>query len=186
MERDHNILRRAAAPNAVVVVHSNPGTKPSSLRITAVRVMKPRGRDGDLLQLQFSLLGILVRLGLRAGLFLLIVDAGALAGADVCAACSGVDAADGGQRTVDVHLHIGQRRAGACPSGGIDYRNELCVTGAAVAAPLIHVVDVDAFAAGYHQLSVLSDGDLHAGQQCRSLVDGQLAASRQIDGHVVG
>ena len=52
--------------------------------------------------------------------------------------------------------------------------------------PLVTVIDVDALASGHHQLGVLGDGGLHAGQQCRRLVDSQLAAGVQIYGHVVG
>ena len=133
-----------------------------------------------------TLLRVLIRLGLRAGGTLLVVDAGTLAGADVRAACGGVDTADSGQRTVDVHLHIRQRRTLTCPSGGIAHRDELRVITAAVAAPLITVINIDALAAGHHQLGVLGDGGLHAGQQRRRLVDGQLAAGVQIYGHVVG
>ena len=133
-----------------------------------------------------ALLRVLIRLGLRSGGTLLVVDASTGAGADVCAACGGVDTADSGQRTVDVHLYIRQRSTLTCPSGGNNYRHVLCVTSTAVAAPLIHVVDVDALAAGHHQLGALGDGGLHAGQQCRRLVDSQLAAGGQIDGHIVG
>ena len=133
-----------------------------------------------------TVLCVLIRLGLRAGSALLVVDTGTLAGTDVRTACGGVDTADGSQLTVDVHLHIRQRRTGACPSGCIVHRNELITITAAVTAPLIHIVNVDVRAFGHHQLSVLSDGYLHAGQQRRRLVDGQLAIGGQIDGHVVG
>ena len=148
--------------------------------------MQLGGGDGDLMRRHTTLLGVLIRLGLRAGLALLVVDAGTLAGADVRAACGGVDTADGGQRTVDVHLYIRQRSTLTCPSGGNDHRHVLCIVRAAVAAPLIHVINVDALVAGYHQLGILCDGRLHAWQQRRRLVDGQLAAGGQIDGHVVG
>ena len=146
--------------------------------------MQLGGCDGDVVLSRAAV--VLIRLGLRARSALLVVDAGTGAGADIRAACGGVDAADGGQRTVDVHLHIRQRRTGACPSGGIYHRDELLAITAAVAAPLGHVVNVDVRAFGRHQLGVLGDGYLHAGQQRRRLVDGQLAAGCQIDGHVVG
>ena len=177
---------RRAAPDTADIVDGIASACVRSFRVGAVGVVQLGGGDGDLMCRHTALLGILIRLGLRTGGTLLVVGAGTGAGADVCAACGGVDAADSGQRTVDVHLHIRQRRTLTCPSGGNDYRHVLCVTGAAVAAPLIHVVDVDALAAGHHQLGALSDAGLYAGQQRRRLVDGQLAAGGQIDGHVVG
>ena len=148
--------------------------------------MQLGGGDGDLMRRHATLLGVLIRLGLRAGGALLVVDASALAGTDVCTAGSGVDSTDSSQRTVDVHLYIRQRCPLTRPSGGNDHRHELFITGTAVAAPLIHVINVDALVAGYHQLGILCDGRLHAWQQRRRLVDGQLAAGGQIDGHVVG
>ena len=155
--------------------------------IGAVGVVQLGGGDGDLMcRHAGTALRVLIRLGLRAGCALLNVLAGAVAGADVRTAGGGVDAADGGQLTVDVHLYIRQRRTLTCPSGGIDHRDELRAITAAVAAPLIHVIDVDALAVGNHQLGTLSDAGLYAGQQRRRLVDSQLAAGGQIDGHVVG
>ena len=71
-------------------------------------------------------------------------------------------------------------------SGGIWHRFELASDNKVLGDPLVTVVDVDALAAGYHQLGALSDAGLYAGQQRRRLVDGQLAAGGQIDGHVVG
>ena len=177
---------RRAAPNAVDIVNGVASLGGLRLDIGAVSVVQLGGGDGDLMCRHAALLRVLIRLGLRSGGTLLVVGAGTGAGADVCAACGGVDATDGSQHTVDVHLYIRQRSTLTCPSGGNDYRHVLCVTGAAVAAPLIHVVDVDALAAGHHQLGTLSDAGLYAGQQRCRLVDGQLAAGGQIDGHVVG
>ena len=183
-KRDGQLDRLFAAPDAIDIVDNIASLGGLRLIVGAVGVVQLGGGDGDVVLGRAAV--VLIRHGLLTGSALLVVDAGTGAGADVRAAGGGVDAADGGQRTVDVHLHIRQRRTGACPSGGIDRRDELLAISAAVAAPLIHVVDVDALAAGHHQLGVLGDGGLHAGQQRRRLVDGQLAALCQIDGHVVG
>ena len=178
---------RRAAPDTADIVDGIAGACVRSFRVGAVGVVQLGGGNGDLMcRHTGTALRVLICRGLRAGDTLLVIDTGTGAGADVRAACGGVDTAAGGQRTVDVHLYIRQRRTPTCPSGGIDHRDELRATTAAVAAPLIHVVDVDALAAGHHQLGVLGDGGLHAGQQRCRLVDGQLAAGGQIDGHVVG
>ena len=178
---------RSTAPYATQIGNGRTHAGICRLGVGAVGVVQLGGGDGDLMcRHAGTALRVLIRLGLRAGSALLVVDTGAVAGADVRTAGGGVDAADGGQRTVDVHLHIRQRRTGACPAGGIDHRDEPLTRAAAVAAPLVTVVDVDALAVGHHQLGVLGDGGLHAGQQCRRLVDSQLAAGVQIYGHVVG
>ena len=181
---------RSTAPYAIQIGNGRTHAGICRLGVRAVGVVQLGGCDGDRLREKFlpltSALRDLICLGLLAGSALLVVDAGTLAGADVRAALRGVDAADGGQLTVDVHLYIRQRRTLTCPSGGISYCNERLIIAAAVAAPLIHVIDVDALAAGHHQLGTLSDAGLYAGQQRRCLVDGQLAAGGQIDGHVVG
>ena len=181
---DRQLHRLFAAPNAIDIVDNIASACGRSFRVGAVGVVQPGGGDGDVVACRAAV--ILIRLGLLAGCALLVIDTGALAGADVRAAGGGVDAADGGQRAVDVHPDICQRCAGACPSGGIDHGNELLAIAAAVAAPLIHVVDVDALAAGHQQFCAAGNGGLHAGQQRRRLVDGQLAAGGQVDGHVVG
>ena len=181
---DRQLSGFLAAPYAVDIADNIASACGRSFRVGAVGVVQPGGCDGDVVACRAAV--ILIRLGFRTGRALLVVDAGALARADVRAAGGGVDAADGGQRAVDVHLDIRQRCAGACPSGGIDHGNELLAIAAAVAAPLIHVVDVDALTAGHQQLCAAGNGGLHAGQQRRRLVDGQLAAAGQVDGHVVG
>ena len=147
---NRQLHRLFAAPNAIDIVDNIASVCGRSFRVGAVFVVQLGGSNGDLMCRHAALLGILIRLGLRAGGTLLVVGAGTGAGADVRTAGGGVDAADGGQCTVDVHLYIRQRRTLTCPSGGNDYRHVLCVTGTAVAAPLITVIDVDALAAGHH------------------------------------
>ena len=78
-----------------------------SFGVGAVKVVQLGGGDGDLMCRHVgTALRVLIRRGLLAGVTLLLIDAGTLAGADVRTAGGGVDAADGGQRTVDVQLHI--------------------------------------------------------------------------------
>ena len=181
---DHQLSGFLAAPYAGDIVDDIARLGVLRLGVGAVGVVQPGGCDGDVVACRAAV--ILIRLGLLAGCALLVIDTGAAAGADIRTALRGIDAADGGQRAVDVHLDIRQRCAGACPSGGIDHGNELLAIAAAVAAPLIHVVDVDALAAGHQQLCAAGNGGLHTGQQRRRLIDGQLAAGGQVDGHVVG
>ena len=185
------ILMRArlSAPDAVDIVNGIAGLGRLRLGVGAVGVVELGGSDGDLVCRHVgTALRVLIRRGLRAGSALLAVDAGTLAGADIRTAGGGVDAADGGQRTVDVHLHIDKVFfcAVIMLSGGIWHRFELASGNKVLGDPLVTVIDVDALAVGNHQLGTLGDGGLHAGQQCRRLVDGQPAAGGQIDGHVVG
>ena len=93
-----------AAPYAVDVADGVARLGGLRLGIGAVGVVQLGRRDGDVVLGRAAV--ILIRLGLRAGLALLVIDTGAVAGADVRTAGGGVDAADGGQRTVDVHLRI--------------------------------------------------------------------------------
>ena len=132
-------------------------------------------------------LRVLIRLGLRAGLALLVIDTGTGAGADVRTACGGVDTTDGGQRTVDVHLHIDKVFfcAVIMLSGGILHRFELASGNKVLGDPLVTVIDVDALAVCNRQASALGNIDLNARQQCRILIDGHIAGL-DIDGDVVG
>ena len=178
-----------AAPNAINIVDDIASVCGRGFRIGTVGVVQLGGGDGDLMCRHVGIdLRVLIRRGLRAGSALLVVDTGAVAGADVRTALGGVDAAVGGQRTVDVHLHIDKVCICAVImlSGGISYRTEIAFAGVCIDNPFVTVIDIDALAAGHHQLGVLGDGGLHAGQQRCRLIDSQLAAGGQIDGHVVG
>ena len=72
--------------------------------ISAVGIVQFRRGNGDVVLGWVTV--ILICFGLRTGGTLLEVYTGLLAGADVCTALGGVDAADGGQLTVDVQLYI--------------------------------------------------------------------------------
>ena len=72
--------------------------------ISAVGIVQFRRGNGDVVLGWLTV--ILICFGLRTGGTLLEVYTGLLAGADVCTALGGVDAADGGQLTVDVQLYI--------------------------------------------------------------------------------
>ena len=97
---------RLSAPCASDIVDGIAGLSLRSLKVGAVGVVQLCGCDGDLMCRHAALLRVLIRLGLRSGGTLLVVGAGTGAGADVRAAGGGIDAADGGQCTVDVHLYI--------------------------------------------------------------------------------
>ena len=98
---------RLSAPCVSDIVDGIAGLSLRSLKVGAVGVVQLGSGDGDLMCRHVGIaLRVLIRLGLRAGGTLLVIDTGTGAGADVRAACGGVDAADGGQCTVDVHLHI--------------------------------------------------------------------------------
>ena len=101
------VCARRAAPDAVDIVDNIASLGGLRLDIGAVSIVQLGRRDGDLVCRHVgTLLRVLIRLGLRARGTLLVVDTGTAAGADVRTAGGGVDAAVGGQRTVDVHLRI--------------------------------------------------------------------------------
>ena len=177
---------RLAAPCAIGISNRIARRGILGFSISAVGIVQLGSGDGNLMCRHAALLRVLIRLGLRSGGTLLVVDASTGAGADVCAACGGVDTADSGQRTVDVHLYIRQRSTLTCPSGGNNYRHVLRIIGAAVAAPLGHIVNVHTLPACHRQLRVPGDRYLHARQQRRRLVHGQFAARGQINSHIVG
>ncbi len=96
-------------------------------------------------------LRVLICFYFLAGCTLLDILTGSLGRADVRTACGGINAADCGQLSVDIHLCIGKRCALACPAGCVDHRNKMCISAtAAIAAPLVHIIDIDALFAGYH------------------------------------
>ena len=141
---------RRAAPDAADIVDGIAGLGGLRFGVGAVGVVKPCGGDRNLVGFHAGLLRILICFCFRAGCTLLDILTGSLGGANVRTACGGINAADSGQRTVDIHLCIGKRRTLACPTGCVNHRNILCVTGAAVAAPLVHIIDIDALSAGHH------------------------------------
>ena len=141
---------RRAAPDAADIVDGIAGLGGLRFGVGAVGVVQLGGDDRNLVGFHAGLLRILICFCFRTGCTLLDILTGSLGGADVRTACGGINAADCGQLSVDIHLCIGKRRTLACPTGGNDYRHVLCVTGAAVAAPLVHIIDIDALSAGYH------------------------------------
>ena len=120
--------------------------------ITAVGVVKPCGGDRNLVGCHVgTALRILICFYFRAGCTLPDILTGSLGGADVRTACGGINAADCGQLSVDIHLCIGKRCTLACPAGCVDHRNKMFISAtAAIAAPLVHIIDIDALSAGYH------------------------------------
>ena len=96
-----------AAPDAVDIVDGVASLGGLRLIVGAVGVVQHGGSNGNLMcRHTLTRLGVLIRRGLLAGVTLLVIDAGTGAGADVRAACGGVDAAAGGQRTVNIYFCV--------------------------------------------------------------------------------
>ena len=124
--------------------------------IGAVCVVQLCGSNGDFRISNFSAKKIYLLLFFNlicccflAEFTLLDILTGSIGGADIRTACGGINAAACGQCSVDVHLCIDKRRTGACPAGCVDHRNILRFTGTTVAAPLVHIIDIDALSAGH-------------------------------------
>ena len=151
--------------------------------------MQPGGGDGDLMGRHAgTALRVLIRLWLRAGGTLLVVDAGTLAGADVRTAGGGVDGANSRYAAVHIHLRINQVVIGTviCLARRICHGLKLAgATDKVIGVPLIAVIDVDALPVCNCQASALGNIDLNARQQSCILVDRHIAGLN-IDGNVVG
>ena len=131
---------------------------------------------------------ILIGLDCRPGSALLNVLASAAAGADVRAACGGVDGTDSRQAAVYIHLGILQVCIGAGIgfAGRIGNRLELAsAPDKVVGIPLVTVVNVDILTVGDSQIGTIGNAYLNASQQCGILVDGDLSGLN-VDGDVVG
>ena len=109
--------------------------------------------------------------------------------ADVCAARGGVDAALGAEGAVHIHFRV-HKIFGCAAIGsavGKGHRDGFGVRiNVVVCIPLILVVDNDFVAVGDDHLRAICNGCLDARQQGRILVHRQLAAGRNVDGHIVG
>ena len=152
-----DMCARRAAPDAADIVDGIAGACVRSFRVGAVGVAKPCGSNGDFRISNFSANKIylllffnLICCCFRAECTLLNILTGSPGGADIRTACGGINAAFCGQLSVYIHLCIGKRRTGACrPAGCVDHRNILRFTGATVAAPLVHIIDIDALFVGH-------------------------------------
>ena len=181
--------RLFAAPDATDIVDGVASLGVLRLDIGAVGVVQLGGSNGDLMcRHTLTRLRVLIRRGLRAGSALLVVDTGAVAGADVRAACGGVDAANSRYAAVHIHLRINQVVIGAvvCLTRRIGHGLKLAgAPDKVVGVPLIAVVNIYIFAVCNCQASAFGNVDLNACQQSGVLIDGHIAGL-DIDGDVVG
>ena len=149
--------------------------------------MQLGGGDGDSHRI-IAICIILIGCGLRAGCALLNVLAGAAAGADVRAACGGVDGANSRYAAVHIHLRINQVVIGAvvCLTRRIGHGLKLAgAPDEVVGVPLIAVIEIDILPVCHRQASALGNIDLNARQQSRILIDRHIAGL-DIDSNVVG
>ena len=176
------------SPLAVFVVPNIIDYSILGLLISAVSVKQFGRRYGDLMcSYSRTALRVLVSNRLCTNRTTLLIHACAF-GADVCAALSGIQRSFDGQRTVNVHHCVNKVILGAVISlaGGVDDSLEFQAIGITIAAPFILVIGIDSTAIGNHQICAVCDIGLNAGQKRCGLVHCQVAACRQIDGHVIG
>ena len=159
------------------------------LGVGVVSIFQLGGRNGNLMGGDTgTTLCVLVSHRLAAGCANLTIHTCAVT-ADVCAVLGGIDAALGAEGAVHIHFRV-HKIFGCAAIGsavGKGHRDSFGVsTNVVVCIPLILVVDNDFVAAGDDHLRALCNGCLDARQQGRILVHRQLAAGKDVDGHIVG
>ena len=177
------------SPLAVFVVPNIIDYSILGLLISAVSVKQFGRRYGDLMcSYSRTALRVLVSNRLCTNRTALLIYTCAFAGADICTALSGIQRSSDGQRTVNVHHCVNKVILGAVISltGGVADSLEFQAIGITIAAPFILVIGIDSNAIGNHQICANCDIGLNAGQKRCGLVNCQVAAFRQIDGHVIG
>ena len=177
---------RSTAPYATQIGNGRTRAGICRLGVGAVCVVQLRRGNGNLMGYYWFSIFILIRFGLRAGCPLLNIHAASTAGADVRAAGRGVDVTTRSHCSVDVNLCIFEGCTLACPAGSIGHRDVCDIFNAAIATPLIHIIDIKARSTGYYQFGIFFDCYFHAREQCSRLVHGQFAARGQINSHIVG
>ena len=119
---NRQLHRLFAAPNAIDIVDNIASVCGRSFGVRAVGVVQLGGGDGDLMGRYIrTALRVLIRLGLRAGGTLLVIDTGAVAGADVRAACGSVHISYSSDAAVDINLNIMQ----VCIGTGIRFAGRI-------------------------------------------------------------
>ena len=184
---DGQLDRLFAAPDAVDIVNGLASLGVLRLGVRAVGVVQLGGGDGDGHRL-IAICIILMGCGRRAGCALLNVLAGAIAGADICAALGSVDGANSRYAAVHIHLRINQVVIGAvvCLTRRIGHGLKLAGTpDEVVGVPLIAVIEIDVLSVCNRQASALGNIDLNARQQSRILIDRHISRL-DIDSNVVG
>ena len=112
--------------------------------ISAVGIVQFRRGNGDLMGYYWFtiFIFILIRFGLLAGRPLLNIHAASPAGADVRAAGRGVDVTTRSHCSVDVNLCIFEGCTLACLAGSIGHRNVCDIFNAAIATPIVHIIEI--------------------------------------------
>ena len=104
---NRQLHRLFAAPNAIDIVDGVASLGVLRLGVGAVGVVQLGGSNGDLMCLHTgTALRVLMCRGLLAGVTLLVIDTGTGAGTNIRTAGGGVDAADGGQCTVNIYFCV--------------------------------------------------------------------------------
>ena len=178
---------RSTAPDAVDIVNGVASLGGLRLIVGAVGVVQLGGGDGDghrFIPVRIILIGR----GFFARCTVLNIFAGSVAGADVCAALGSEDSTDSRQAAVYIHLGILQICIGAVIGFTGRIGNRLKLAGApdkVIGVPFVAVINVDILAVGNRQVSALGNIHRNARQQCRVLVDGDLAGLN-INRNIVG
>ena len=175
------------APNAIDIVDNIASLGVLRLGVRAVCVVQLGSGDEDGHR-TIAICIILIGCGRRAGCALLNVLAGAAAGADVRAACGGVDGANSRYAAVHIHLGINQVVIGAVVYLTRRIGHGLKLAGTpdkVVGFPLVAVIEIDVLSVCNCQTRALGNIDLNARQQSRILIDGHITGLN-IDGYVVG
>ena len=186
-EGNRQLDRLFAAPNAVDIVDNIASLGVLRLGVRAVCVVQLGGGDGDGHRI-IAICIILIGFGRRAECALLNVLAGAVAGADVRAACGCVDGANSRYAAVYIHLRINQVVIGAvvCLTRRIGHGLKLAgAPDKVVGVPLIAVIEIDILSVCNCQASAFGNIDLNARQQSGILIDRHISGL-DIDGDVIG
>ena len=183
---NRQLHRRFAAPNAIDIVNDIASVCGRSFGVRTVGVVQLGSGDGDSHCTAVRI--ILIGCGRRAGVTLLFVDAGTLAGADIRTTLGGIDSTNSRYTAVHIHLGIDQIvvRTVICLARRICHRLKFAGSpDEVVGVPLIAVIEIDILPVCNRQASALGNIDLNTSQQSCILIDGHIAGLN-IDSNVVG
>ena len=166
--------RRFAAPSVVFIFDFGALRIVRRLRIAAVPIVQLGRGDGDRRIIwRPVVLNTLIGFAALARLALLNIYAGALAGADICAAFSGVNGSRRRQRAVDIDLRIDKvvLGAGIALTGRIRNGDKFLISCTTIVAPLLCIINIEVRAVRDLQLRALRDRHRNTRQQGSILAD---------------